>query len=215
MVGWAFQALSALFKFLTSSRKKQRDWRENPPSEIEGIFPMKCCAVTWNRLCLLCLLMSLAPFNQMLNDMHALAFTVRVGLQRISMPRWFQLCMQFLYLKLEVSYLCSDFCYAVRFSLLVVSVKRVANDIQLQYSVMSHACFPWWHANAKQTYAQLNLILFYLVMVKNMKLYKNCFVIVFCLFLFCFKKVQTTKLQTWKKMFTSVRRQLFQEYIHT
>lgn len=127
MVGWAFQALSALFKFLTSGRKKQRDWRENPPSEIEGIFPMKCCAVMWNRLCLLCLLIPVAPFNQMLS------FTVRVGLQRISMPRWFQLCMQFLYLKIEVSYLGSGYAvtFAMQWGLIClwskISDKRVAN----------------------------------------------------------------------------------------
>lgn len=86
--------MSGLFKFLTSRGGRNKETEgESPPSEIKGIFPMKCCAVTWNSLCLLCLLMALAPFNQMLNAMHALAFTVRVGLPRISMPRWFKLCV--------------------------------------------------------------------------------------------------------------------------
>lgn len=80
---------------------------ESPSSEIEGIFPLKCCAVTWNSLPLLCLKMLLAPFNQMLNAMHALAFTVLVGLPRISMPWWFKVCVvlyiQFLYSKLVLS----------------------------------------------------------------------------------------------------------------
>lgn len=151
MVGWAFQALSGLFKFLTSGRKKQRDWRENPPSEIEGIFPMKCCAVTWNRLCLLCLLMWLAPFNQMLNAMHALAFTVQVGLQRIFTVcpggfncacKFFSWSWKYLTLALAMHWQWGLVCLWSK-----ISVKRIANHIRLQYSVMPNACFPWWKCN--------------------------------------------------------------------
>lgn len=86
MLGWAFQALSGLFKFLTRAGKKQRGWRESPWSEIEGIFPMKCCSVTWKRLRPLCFLMLLAPFSQMLDSTHASSST-----GRDTKPRWVEL----------------------------------------------------------------------------------------------------------------------------
>lgn len=47
----------------------------SPSSEIKGIFPMKWCAVTWNTLCLLCLLMPLALLKQVVDTTHASAFT--------------------------------------------------------------------------------------------------------------------------------------------
>lgn len=97
-VGWAFQALSALFKFLTSWRgETKRPKGRVPHLKSKGIFPMKRCAVTWKSLCLLCLPTLLAPFNQILNALHALYiffFAVRNGRPRISMPRWFRLCVR-------------------------------------------------------------------------------------------------------------------------
>lgn len=96
---------------------------------------MKCCAVTWNSLCLLCLIMLLAAFNQMLNAMHALALTVQVGVPRISIPRWFKLCVR-LYIQClvsaglarEVFYISSG--YAVSFESSVCLCSRV---IKSQY----------------------------------------------------------------------------------
>lgn len=92
MVGWAFLALSGLFKFLTSRGKRQREWDQSGVPHLKRkVFPMKCCAVTWNTLRLLCFPMPLAPFNQIVKIMHASAFTVRVLLTRITMPRCFLL----------------------------------------------------------------------------------------------------------------------------
>lgn len=65
MVGWAFQALLSLFKCLTRGIETKRLRRGvSPSSEIKGIFPMKCCAVTWKSLCLLYLLIPTGPFKQ-------------------------------------------------------------------------------------------------------------------------------------------------------
>lgn len=73
MLGWAFEALSCSFKFF-------KKWTVETKTGETHIWDRRnisheCCAVTWNSLPLLCLLMPLAPFNWKVSAIPALAFT--------------------------------------------------------------------------------------------------------------------------------------------
>lgn len=89
MVDWAFQALSELFKFLTSGEKKQRHKDEGKILQLKTKVYFPWNVVQWCGIVFaFCVFWCQWPhFNQMVKTLQASAFTVWVGLPRITMSQ--------------------------------------------------------------------------------------------------------------------------------